>query len=233
MNLLPKKQVQSQVQDERKQKIDEGIELAKKIDVLRETLTSLTKQHEAFIANMKGQLDNELETLRIEKGTLEASIVNLKQQQIQLRKPLDAEWELVKKKNTDAQLLLEQITKTRLFLETQQSLVEADKRKWKEANYKARVIERQLSKNLVESEDNKTQTEIALHERTELLERVKTEYEKFDVECKVREANIATKERELEMKQEGIDKEKEFIRVTKIQLDSQRRILERALAKNK
>jgi chromosome segregation protein len=92
MKLQPKKQVNILYQEERRKEIDEGVNLAKKIDVLRETLGSLEKQHETFLAATSRELEERTREKRLEIKNLTQEISKLTEQRQILVKPLDDEW---------------------------------------------------------------------------------------------------------------------------------------------
>ena len=92
MKLQPKQQITQSINLERKTQIDEGIALAKKIDVLRETLASLEKQHQDFIAGSRVEIEKNLKVLQERKSNLLGEINKLEERRVILMKPLDDEW---------------------------------------------------------------------------------------------------------------------------------------------
>lgn len=64
MKLLDKKTVAQDLAAERKRQIDEGINLAKKIDTLRDTLGKLEAQHQKFLSGMEIELKRTTEGLQ-------------------------------------------------------------------------------------------------------------------------------------------------------------------------
>lgn len=91
--MLNKSEVNTFKSNERKQLIDEGVKLAKKVDLLRETsakeeanlskfriesLKTLKEEIEVLIAK-KDSLINEIENLQTEKNRLKKIITNLKE----------------------------------------------------------------------------------------------------------------------------------------------------------
>ena len=79
MKLQPKQQITQSINLERKTQIDEGIALAKKIDVLRETLASLEKQHQDFIAGSRVEIEKNLKVLQERKSNLLGEINKLEE----------------------------------------------------------------------------------------------------------------------------------------------------------
>lgn len=96
MKLLSKQQVSTQLQSQRRQQIDEGVQLAQKIDALRVKLADLQKQHELFVMGMEENLNQKTKHLFDEIQRREAEIKLLEVKRLELLKPLDAEWEIVR-----------------------------------------------------------------------------------------------------------------------------------------
>ena len=63
MKLLERKTLTSDFNLQRKMQVDEGVIIARKVDVLREALTSLEGQHKNFIAGMRQDLINQTKVL--------------------------------------------------------------------------------------------------------------------------------------------------------------------------
>ena len=95
MKLLPKQKVQSLIENERANQINEGIMLAKKIDALREKLADLQQQHSLFVMGMEDNLKAKTENLfqEIERRETEIKLLEIKRQE--LLKPLDEAWQQV------------------------------------------------------------------------------------------------------------------------------------------
>src|SRR3954469_15526260 len=101
MHLLPKSVIQSQVASQKKAQIDEGIALARKIDVLRETLAGLELKHSQFVAGMGRELEQKTKHLHETVGELERNIADLQEKRAELSKSLDSQWEEVRQKEQE------------------------------------------------------------------------------------------------------------------------------------
>src|ERR1700750_2532234 len=87
MKLLKKSIIDAEVNARKKAQMDEGIQLAQKIDTLRKTLNDLEVQHRNFIDGMQGELKkatdelfeeiaerkNEIKELQVQKDRLVAT----------------------------------------------------------------------------------------------------------------------------------------------------------------
>lgn len=96
MRLLDKKNVSIEVATEKKRQIDQGVQLAKKIDALRETKLSEEEQLALYrkqsIARVQLEIDEKLK----ERDSVAEQIRQRKSELRELRRPLDGEWQSVK-----------------------------------------------------------------------------------------------------------------------------------------
>lgn len=82
MKILKKQIINTQIAEHRRQQIEEGLSLAKKIDALRNELLELQKKRTDFIEGTKSELQQQLKSLYQEKEKLEEEIkcLNLQKQ---------------------------------------------------------------------------------------------------------------------------------------------------------
>ena len=92
MKLLSKKVINDRVQTERKNAIDAGVFLAKKIDALREEVLTLQKTRDEFIAGSQQVINDSLSSLQQKQDSLSKEIKELEVKRKELLKPLDDKW---------------------------------------------------------------------------------------------------------------------------------------------
>jgi len=92
MKLLKKQQINERVNLERKNVIDSGVFLAKKVDALREELLTLQKTRDEFIAGSQQVINDSLSSLQQKQDSLSKEIKELEAKRKELLKPLDEEW---------------------------------------------------------------------------------------------------------------------------------------------
>ena len=92
MKLLKKQQINERVQTERKNTIDAGVFLAKKIDALREEVLTLQKTRDEFIAGSQQVINDSLSSLQQKQDSLSKEIKELEVKRKELLKPLDDKW---------------------------------------------------------------------------------------------------------------------------------------------
>lgn len=93
MKLQSIKQLNNELANERKKQIDEGLYIAQKVDVLRQTLASLEAQHQKFLAGSREESDKVIAELDQKKSTLKNEISKLEERRIELLKPLNDKWD--------------------------------------------------------------------------------------------------------------------------------------------
>ena len=109
MRLMPPKEVNNLLNTERKNQIDSGVFIAKRIDFLREDLANITKERLDFIAGSQEAMNIALKDLHDKTDRLKKEVSDLEAQKAELQKPLDAQWEKVNalfKENTDEKEVL-------------------------------------------------------------------------------------------------------------------------------
>lgn len=103
MKLLDKHSVSVQVAIDKKRQIDQGITLARKVDVLRETKlkeeADLAQFRSETIARTQAEIDAKIK----EKNVLEAKIKAREEELKALREPLDDEWQAFEEAKTALQ----------------------------------------------------------------------------------------------------------------------------------
>ena len=92
MKLRDKKQIASDFQEQKKSQVDEGVRIAKNVDLLREELASLEKQRKDFLDGSKLELTKATGKLLERIEILKGEVKKLEERQAELRKPLDDAW---------------------------------------------------------------------------------------------------------------------------------------------
>lgn len=95
MKLLDKKSLTSDANAQRKQQIDEGVRIARAVDINREELASFEKQRADFIAGSKAEMMKVIAPLVDQKEKLEHDIKKAEEDLAEKRKPLDREWAIL------------------------------------------------------------------------------------------------------------------------------------------
>lgn len=96
MKLLPRKEASLETQKQKKALIDEGMGLATKVDVLRETKVIEEGNLERFRKETIAIAQQEIDAAILKRNLIQDEIGKLEKERTLLQMPLDAEWEKVK-----------------------------------------------------------------------------------------------------------------------------------------
>lgn len=138
MKLWKKSAIVSELASQKKAQIDEGINIARKVDALRETLLSLQKQESDFINGMKDRLNTEL-------SELEQKVVNLRDEveELETRKTkfvlLEEEYEQAKKIKTQLKSKLDKVEERDKILKDKVTRIKIREKELNEAYIKTKI----------------------------------------------------------------------------------------------
>lgn len=107
MKLLAKQQLQDDLSLQKKMEIDQGVVIARKVDVLRETYATLEKQYNDFMVHSKEERNRILGELDYDINEKNKLLKGLDEQRKLLLKPLDDEWAKLKEEQKEHTLNIE------------------------------------------------------------------------------------------------------------------------------
>jgi len=96
MKLLTQNQVFAQKSSERKAELDEGLKIAKRVDEVRLTLQKEQMALEKFRGETTKIVQAEINALLAKKDELTRENMIIERQNLNLKRPFDEEWELIK-----------------------------------------------------------------------------------------------------------------------------------------
>jgi hypothetical protein len=96
MKIPSKQQVSVQIADQKRHQVAEGLIIARKIDVMRDSLLNLERNQKNFIEQSTKELNEATDKLYTKKIVLEREIKEAEDKLAELRKPLDEEWNELK-----------------------------------------------------------------------------------------------------------------------------------------
>lgn len=233
MKLLPKQKVNTLVEDQKRLIIEEGVALAKKVDALRVTLAELEKQHALFVGGMELNLKEKTDHLFREIKERETELKLLEIKRKELLKPLEDEWARVREKDATLGKFEARIRGKEGELDRK----EADMTKRREEavitlNH-IKIRERELTRTMDKIDQLKTEAEKNYIKITSEKEKQEEHFYKQNRELIVREKGIENYEVTLKQKQEQLEIKENKLDKMKIQLIDQRQTLERAMARIK
>ena len=231
MKIPSPRTIQTNINEERRMDIDNGIKLARKVDGLRETISELEQKHALFIEGTTTELQRRTEELSLEISLKEKQVKDLEQDRQKLLEPFVIKWEEVYEK--EEQLIKETDKLNLLKKELTDYKSELDEREKNLSQEEERIVnlKKQIKVQVERVTDSSLQAQNTLlnaqeHERLVLsqLEEKTSVIVKKEKELSLRETNILTREEKLE------EEEKEIIN-EKIRLADQRATLQRAMSR--
>lgn len=233
MQLLDKKTTSTLVATQKKNQIDEGVILAKKIDVLRKTYSELEAQHKKFIDASTVELTKRTQELNDEIGYKEKYIKELEERQAKLLEPLAIKWDEVEEAERELEQERKELLEKRKSLTSfEQELQEREKNLSLDEE-RNEDVKKQINKQVDKITETSLEVQNALlnvrQEETDTLLRLK---EKEDSIVK-KEVHVLSREKNVELREKILQKEEEEITNEKIRLADQRATLERAMKRLK
>jgi len=218
MKIPSKQQVSVQIADQKRHQILEGVQIAKRVDVLRNALAELERNQKNFIEQSTKELTEVTEKLYTKKTVLEREIIEAEIKLEELRKPLDEEWGRATEKKLELEAYANQLAVKKLnfnldkdeFLKKQDKLIKLEKHN--------DLIQEQFERLLEEAKEEKLSADQMLKDsianrdeiEKELAERllavsVKEEKVNFDLQANehIKEIN-ERKEKELNIRERQI-----------------------------
>lgn len=217
--ILPKrKDVQIEIQAQRKSQIDEGVILAGKIDTLRRTLGDLESQHKVLLESLTNEAKSKSLALSKEIESKQDEVKILEENRKKLLEPLDQAWKEVRVKEED---LSEKTDKIRVF---RQNLTE-DKKELGNKLKKARDILKDISEKSSQANDffNKAYD---LKLKTEATNNsILNEKEKQSKEFEAKNSNLEKVEARNEFDRQANENLKKILDTKEIKLNNRERAI--------
>jgi len=233
MKLLSKKKVNSVVEEQKANLINEGVILAKKVDALRIKLADLEKQHNLFLLGMETELKEKTDKLFQEIQTKERELIVLEEKRKELVKPLDLEWETLKTAKDSLLEVKAELGVISSELEGKAERTVEREKKSKEILNNIKVRERELSKVYLEAEED---LEIIKKTKQEIINKKDNQDRTFDLknrELSIKEDSIKSYEFTLKQREESLNLLSKELDEDRVRCNDLRATLERAIARTK
>ncbi len=153
MKLQPKRQVNAEVATHKKAQIDEGVKLAGKIDVLRETLAKEEGNLRQFREGSVKAVREEIDTLITDKENLKGDIVSLERRKAEALAPLDAEWAKIEQEKDAIQKSKISLNQAVFELNEREKGIAKAEQETGDEKERAKDLKRIASENLAQSEE--------------------------------------------------------------------------------
>lgn len=228
MRLLPKSEILKAKAQERKTEIDEGVKLAKHVDALRGVAAQEEVALETFRRESVARITQEIQKKVQERDALESRNAFLRDERVELERPLTREWENIDLEKAGLLVKHEELSLKDVHLAEKQRDIELEEKKVRAALSRAQTKEELLSKSLEESVGLKKEAEQELLRAQQIKDRAVKLKETTDRELTHRDRIASSRERDATLKEQSLAVREQEISIERIQLADMRATLERA-----
>jgi hypothetical protein len=236
MKLLEKNKIRQNITEQRKADIDQGIILARKIDVLRETLLKEEQKAEKFrtetLAQIQKEIDDKMkENDGLKRNSLIVEIQGLEEKRAKLLEPLDKEWEEVNLERKKTLKLNIEIAKEKSKIISERKETERLFEKTKQDEQRVSQMKEQATKSLQTIERVQAEAKDLRENALKKDNEVNQQLGKRESEVVKKEKLIESSIKSLEIREKQIEEKEQDIINQQIVLADQRGVLERAMAR--
>lgn len=218
MKLQDKKAVTADLATQRKTQIDQGVQLASKIDVLRETLAKEEGNLGRFRAESIKVVQLEIDALMQQKNSLRDEVRRLEQQRQAARIPLDAEWEAVRQQQAKLAHYKQGLDEKSYIIKECEEQVTQEKKEVEIDKNRAADLNHRASESLAQAEET-------LHEAREASAQIRNKAQATLFAAEAKEKEVSLKEKEVELREEWVEKETERQQVHEVDLANREKAL--------
>ena len=233
MKLLKRSTVNIETAQQKRIQIEEGLNLAKKVDALRQTLGSLQQQHEKFLAGMEDELKRRTDGLLQQVAIQKLELVQVAERRKELERPLTEEWEKVKISIHESEKTRDILAKGLLKLADKEKVTEEKYADSKKTLARINMRERELTKAYEKANQNIAETEKVKEDSLAKMARVDKYIEEKTQEYLTKEAELKAKERDLETSAQKIVDDRNTLLEKETLLKDREATLERELKRQK
>lgn len=219
VRLLPKSEIDKRKSEEQRTAIQEGLKVAERVDLLRETLASEETAFENYRTDTLKNIQKDIQNKQEEKDVLETEIIQLRKERKELLIPLDFKWNEIseleiklKEKASALDIVEAELAEKSVTLMARQRDVEINEDKAEDLKRFAGTMftqaEAQVSKAREESATmrNKAQAELSLVELQQI------EVKKKENDLSFRETSLKDKENRIEKYERDLAKREATLR---------------------
>ena len=227
MKLVDKLKIAEDKSKERAKEVQEGVKLAKSVDLLRETYASEQEKLRLFRDSTLKSIKSEIDILLPKKNALNQEITTLEQERIRLSAPVDLteEWNKVKRDRKELNVFKDDIVNRETTLISRELQVEATTKDFFEREEKIKedriLADRYVSEANTKFNESESIKSIAQKERDISNKQIRDEEERL----RIKEVEILTKERDTENQRESNEQAKIEIEKEKLHIESQQQSL--------
>jgi hypothetical protein len=233
MRLLAKRDIDLKRAAERKSEIDEGIKLSRRVDSLREIQANEEASLHKFRTDTIAQINTEIVAQTKLRDSLCDEVKHLERRRQEALKPLAAEIAILEHLHEQVANEKQDLDGYKDSLASYEEMLTQMGLRAATEDMRIRAMKDDAQTLLTQSNDAYDEAREALQEAQKVHDSVETLKNNTVQELRAREADIQSKERDLQIQKEWIDKDRQAIEIEKRQLADQRATLERAFKRLK
>ncbi len=218
MRLLPKNEIARQKSFERKSEVDEGAKLARRVDNLRETAANEEASLAKFRVETLKRVKIDVDSLLAKKTGLEVEVREAEKKLKELKKPLDAEWDRLGKRENELALGKKEVKGQLLAIKGREE-------KTSQHEKRLAVEERKLENERARIATDETKASALLDKAKESSIKADKRLVEIDVRVKAKTKELLSREAELAAKERALDLQRESQAARKKLLDDQERFI--------
>lgn len=233
IKLLKKSEIDTAKAQDRQREINEGIKLASRVDALRKTQAEEEANLEKFRREAVSVINQEIIEKTKERDLLSTEVSNLEDRRRDALKPLTEKWDEIRNKQDELTLYALDLNGQKQDFEQvkEEFQIEVDllnEEKKRVANERDESIS-----ELAKADENYRESVKVLNEAQKIKETATEVKKSVMKELKERNAQTASKERDLDNRESLLHKKEKELNKLSIKLLDQRATLERAFARLK
>lgn len=229
MKLLDRQKLNEQVTQQKRNQIDAGLFLAKKVDALREEVQDEQKKHDDAMEAIKKEEITFTNEFLMKKDSMDRQIIEREEKLRELRLPLDAEWkrvnELVELNNKNFKTISEFSFK----VEKKEEELTKKEKSLSKREEQIQLFEEKVKEAFEKAQSNKEESYIILVKAQENEEKITKNLEIRAKAVSERETNVAFREIDVENRMKHALTKEESNRKETIRIESKQRQLKIAL----
>lgn len=199
MKLLPKKVINTQVASQKKAQIDEGIQLAQRVDVLRETKLkeegNLNRFRTETVSMVQAEIDIEIR----KRDALKEEISELLIDRQYARVPLDAEW-------TQLEIEKSSLSEKNQEIDSKSSVLHQREVEIESRENENALLSKKTKELDVLAQQKLSEADTTLENSRQMAAEIRNSAQETLVEVELKEATLNLREKQIEMREGQVEK---------------------------
>jgi hypothetical protein len=225
--LKTKVEVDAKKAQERKKEVDEGMKLAKSVDLLRETYAQEQTKLRLFRESTLKVIKDDIDALEVKKNSMAGEIKALEARKIEAEAPIDLvkEWKKVKEDKKEIIILKEDILERENRVINKEIQIESIKNEFFEREEKIKENEQSSKNYLIETTKNYELSEKNKLETLRIKDDTLRSLDEKETDLRRKEQDLSYREHDLVLQKEQVIQDKIEIEKEKIHIQSQQQSL--------